>query len=272
MEYQVLKPGDELYPARLGERYGTSAPDLYYSGPLRLLKRFSLGVLCTDDIPAAAFIAANQAFFTIIKYHLNFLGGWQSFYESESFRLGLHFPNLTVTCVSSKGLAKESFDNFLLYRFYPPGDKFPERPEYFRRAKDGELLMLSIADPKSGRMTKENILKRNFLVAALSDLVFIPYAEKNSKTMLMSKEIVSARIPCFTTDDPINQDLLDMGIPGFNRKSVTELLDEMGAPQKSPDEAEEVPSPPVSQDLVSMAEPPEKKPEQLKLGLTRAKP
>lgn len=271
MEYQTLTSKDKIYPQRLLERMGDEAPTLYCHGPLQLLKKFTLGVICADDIPADAFLAGNQALFTIREYYINYVGGWMSFYETEIFRLGLYRKNQTVTCFSCKGLNRESFKKFLLDRFYPPGHEFPERDEYFRRAENGEMLMISVTEPDCGRTLIKNVKKRNYVACALSDLVFIPFAEKGTKTMTMAKRIVKADISCFTTDDSINKELHSIGVPGYNRESVKELLDGMGAPLNLPEDDLNASNTHEENIEPIITKPAEKRPEQMELKLGRIK-
>ena len=126
---------------------------------------------------------------------MNYIGGWHSVIESEIFRLSLFRKHNTTTLFSAKGLNKETCDSFLLDRFYPPLHEFPERDEYFRRAEDGELLMLSISRPDEKRQLRKNIMERNRLYCFLADIVFIPYGPKGSKTYTMAKRIVRMNIP-----------------------------------------------------------------------------
>jgi hypothetical protein len=103
--------------------------------------------------------------------------------ETEIFRLGLFRKNTTVTLFTAKGLERETFESFLETRFYPPLHEFPERDEYFRRAKEGKLLMLSASPPEEAKMKRPNIINRNWLACVLSDVVFVPFAEKGTKTL-----------------------------------------------------------------------------------------
>lgn len=234
MEYKVLTPSDQEYPKRLMERLGNSSPEqIYYWGPLDFLKRFTMAVISADSISGLSMMAANQLLFTIREYDLNFIGGWHSVMETEIFRLGLFRKNLTVTLFTAKGLACETFDSFLETRFYPPLHEFPEREEYFRRAKEGKLLMLSVSPPKEARMKRPNIINRNWLACVLSDVVFVPFAERRTKTFALAKQVLAAQIPIFTTDHEANQSLHQLGIPGLSRKSVGDYLENLGAHRAS---------------------------------------
>jgi predicted Rossmann fold nucleotide-binding protein DprA/Smf involved in DNA uptake len=230
MEYKVLTPSDQEYPKRLLERLRNDPPgQIFYWGPLDFLKRFTMAVISADSISGLAMMAANQLLFTIREYDFNLIGGWHSVMETEIFRLGLFRKNLTVTLFTAKGLAHETFDSFLETRFYPPLHEFPEREEYFRRAKEERLLMLSISPPEEKRMKRPNIITRNWLACVLSDVVFVPFAEKGTKTFALAKRVLAAQIPIFTTDHEDNKSLHQLGIPGLSRKSVGDYLENLGA-------------------------------------------
>jgi len=235
MEYQILTPSDQEYPKRLLERLGNSSPkQIFYRGPLDFLKRFTMAVISADSISGLAMMAANQLLFTIREYDLNFIGGWHSVMETEIFRLGLFRKNCTVTLFTAKGLERETFESFLETRFYPPLHEFPEREEYFRRAKEESLLMLSVSSPEEKRMKRPNIINRNWLACVLSDVVFVPFAEKGTKTLALAKRVLAAQIPIFATDHEDNDNLHQLGIPGLSRKSVGNYLEKLGAHRARP--------------------------------------
>ena len=231
MEYKILTPSDSKYPKKLKERLGSECPEkLYYNGPLEYLDKFTMAVISADSIGGEGLMAANQVLFTIREYEMNYIGPWQSVMETEIFRLGLWKKcHNTVTLFSAKGLSAESFELFLLDRFYPPLHQFPEREEYFRRAQYGEMLMLSITKPDVKSYMRQYIIERNWVSCNLGDIVFIPYGVKGSKTYAVAKKIVEKGIPVFTTDSSVNKDLHDAGIPGYNRKTVREYLEKHGA-------------------------------------------
>ena len=230
MEYQILNPSNQKYPKRLFERLGESSPEkIFFWGPLDFLKRFTMAVISADSISGLALMAANQLLFTIREYDLNIIGGWHSVMETEIFRLGLFRKNFTVTLFTAKGLERETFDSFLETRFYPPLHEFPEREEYFRRAREGKLLMLSISSPEEARMKRPYIIFRNWVACAISEVVFVPFAEKRTKTFALAKRVLSAKIPIFTTDHESKHDLHELGIPGLTRKSAGGYLENLGA-------------------------------------------
>ncbi len=235
MEHKVITPNDSEYPQKLIEWLEHKCPDkMYCSGPLELLDRFTMAVICSDDSSGIALMETNQVLFTIKEYEMNYIGGWHSVIETEIFRLSLFTKNTTTTLFSAKGLNRETFESFLKDRFFPPLHEFPERDEYFRRAENNELLMLSISEPDETRQRRKNIMTRNWLSCVLADIVFIPYGPKGSKTYTMAKRIAKANIPVFTTESHECEELHKLGIPGFNRKTVKAFLEEKGAKPATP--------------------------------------
>jgi predicted Rossmann fold nucleotide-binding protein DprA/Smf involved in DNA uptake len=230
MEYREITAQDTKYPRKLIEHLGEDVPkEIYYHGPLEILDHWTMAFFCADAAGGTVLNEMNQVLFTIREYAINYIGSWHSVMETEVFRLGLYFKHNTVTLFSAKGLEKETFDSYLLDRFYPPLHEFPERDEYFRRAKDEELLMLSAVASDETKQRRRNIMQRNWLSCVLSDLVFIPYGPKGSKTYTTAKKIIKAKIPVFTLEHTIANDLHKLGIPGFNRKTVRSFLEKLGA-------------------------------------------
>lgn len=207
-----------------------------------------MAVISADSISGLAMMAANQVLFTIREYAMNYIGGWHSVMETEIFRLGLFRKNVHVTLFSAKGLGKETVESFLNDRFCPPLHEFPERDEYHRRARAGELLILSLTPPDEGRTLKTNVIARNWLACVLADVVFIPFAIRGTKTLAIAKQVVEKGIPIFTTDDAENRALHALGITGLNRKTVGGYLDRLGAVKA--DVLQQAPPPALVQDPV----------------------
>jgi len=240
MEYQALDPKDTAYPHRLKKRMGEAAPVLYHQGPLMLLDRFSMGVICADLCPGQCMIEANQMLFTIREYAMNYIGGWHSVMETEIFRLSMDRPtdpdNLrSLTMLTARRLERENLDDFLNDRFGYEGPfrGFPQKEEYYRRAEEDELLVISATEPTLKRMLRKNIMLRNLLTCALADVVFVPFAEKGSKTFITCKKAQKLGIPMFTVGRDENKDVLDLGIPAYTRKTVGKFLEDRGATKDS---------------------------------------
>ena len=116
------------------------------------------------------------------------------------------------------------------------------------------ILVLSITDPTQKRMERKNIMLRNLLTCALADVVFVPGAEKGSKTYTTCKRALALSVPMFTINVEQNKDLLELGIPTYTRKTVGKFLEQMGAtkggvspfPPREPMVVRESPAPDVA--------------------------
>ncbi|MBI3813008.1 MAG: hypothetical protein HY279_00875 [Nitrospinae bacterium] len=249
MEYRVITLSDRNYPRKIKERLGDEAPEkIYYNGKLSYLDRFTMAVICSDKGSGIEYLEMSQLLYTIQEYSMNYIGGWHSFIEGEIFsnclfmgyKTGTKYARSlilgkrTLTLFSAKGLMKETYKSYF-YDRHASDMKFPEKDEYFRRAEEGELLMLSVCKPDEGRQNRKNIMERNWLACVLGDIVFIPCAPKGTKTYITAKKVVEANIPAFTTEHPTSADLHKIGIPGFNRKSVRKFLEDKGAKLPEPE-------------------------------------
>ncbi len=241
MEFKTLTPKDPQYPKKLLKRLGAEAPILYFHGPLKLLDRFTMAVICADLHDGHAMLAANDMLFKIREYALNYIGPWHAIMETEIFRLALDTPTdpdrrRSLTICTARGLSRENWDNFLGDRFgyQGPFTGFPQKDEFYRRASEEELLWLSITEPDLKRFERRNILLRNWVACALADVVFVPYAEKGNKTLITVKKVVEAGIPIFTVDHEVCKDLYNLGLPGFSRKTIGAYLESLGARKDDP--------------------------------------
>lgn len=270
MEFETLTTADARYPKKLLTRMGSSAPTLYMNGTLKLLDRFTMAVIAADLIPGQAMLATNDMLFKIREYALNYIGPWQSVWETEIFRLALDTPTdpdrrRSLTICTARGLARENWDNFLGDRFGYKGPfiGFPQKEEFYRRAQNRQLLWLSITPPDQKRFLRQNILLRNWVACALADVVFFPFSEKGAKSFNAVKKVVDAKIPAFTCDHEVCKDLFDLGIPPFTRKTVGKRLESLGASINAPP-----PFPPPPNPQMQNSEPnpaPANKPTQMSL-------
>jgi hypothetical protein len=247
VDFETLTTKDPRYPLRLLERLKSEAPTLYFHGPLKLLDRFSMAVICADLNAGQALLATNEMLFKMREYAINYVGPWHAVVETEIFRLALDTPTdperrRSVTICTARGLARENWDNFLGDRFgyEGPFTGFPQKDEFYRRAREEELLWLSITEPDQKRFLRQNIMLRNRVACALADVVFVPFAEKGNKTLITVKQVLRDGVPMFTcqySDDKatdVNKDLFALGIPSYNRKTVGKYLESVGARVDTP--------------------------------------
>ncbi|MFH1732579.1 MAG: hypothetical protein ABIF82_13145 [Planctomycetota bacterium] len=79
------------------------------------------------------------------------------------------------------------------------------------------------------RMLRKNIMERNWLSCLLADVVFVPFAEKGTKTFITCKRVVETDIPMFTCTREENKNLHALGVPALTRKNVGAFIENLGA-------------------------------------------
>jgi hypothetical protein len=218
------------------------APTIYFHGPLKLLDRFNLAVIGADLIPGQALMAMSDSFMTVRQYAMNFIGPCQSVGEMEVFTYVLETKydpdrRRSLTACTARGLTRENWDNFLGDRFgyKGPFTGFSQKPEFYRRAREDELLWLSVTPPEQLRFERKYIVLCNRVACALADAVYVLFAEKGTKTMSVVRHAVKTGVPMFTcqySDDKatdVNKDLFALGLPSYNRKTVGKYLESLGA-------------------------------------------
>jgi len=247
MEFETLTTQDRRYPPKLLVRLKDEAPTLYFHGPLKLLQRFSMAVIAADHSPGEAMLATNDMLFKMREYALNYIGSWFAVMETEIFRLALDTPTdrerrRSLTICTARGLKRENWDNFLGDRFgyEGPFTGFPQKEEFYRRARAEELLWLSLVPPDQKRLERRNILFNNRVACALADVVFVVFAETGNKTLITVKRVLKDGARLFTCQyskdqaTDVNKELFALGIPAFNRKTVGPYLESIGARVDSP--------------------------------------
>jgi len=235
VEHRLLNPDDPEYAERI-KRHIAAPPTLSVAGPLAFLARFNMAVVASDSIPARAVLAANDVLFSVREFAMNYVGGWHSVFETEVFRLALDRktdPNgqRTLTAVTARGLTHETPDGFLADRFGREGPftDFPQKPEFFRRIQAGEVLWLSATDAFEPGMPPAAVILRNQVACALADVVFVPYAARESRTHLVGRWLMERGIPAFTTEAEDSALLWELGVQKVGRKTVRPFLEKLGA-------------------------------------------
>lgn len=246
MEYRVLTPKDAEYPARLRERLGSDAPTLYAHGSLANLSKWTMSVVGGEG--AGAMMELWAIHWALFPYEIHMISGWHSPLEAETFRVMLEQAGIRLTLISARGLATVTEQSLLHERFgmrcEEPGF-LPECElrEYYRRFREGELLVLSATDPDQRRLTYRDIMQRSRIACLLADAVFIPYAVKvekrmtirgqykgrPTKTFRLVRQLRSTGIPMFTLESRFHRELGELGVPAFTKATVGPFLESLGA-------------------------------------------
>jgi predicted Rossmann fold nucleotide-binding protein DprA/Smf involved in DNA uptake len=154
----AIKANDPRYPARLRQRLGTDAPpDLTALGNLDLLSRPMTALFCSARCPGSVILRAYDQAANWRETGHCVISGFHSPIEKECLRILLRGEPPIIIC-PARGLPKRS------------------PPEWRKPLDEGRLLILSFFPDKETRITAKLAARRNELVAALADEVYVAHA------------------------------------------------------------------------------------------------
>ena len=192
------------YPAPLLKHLGHHAPaQLFALGNLDILQTKPLALFCSRKCPGNLILQTYDLAQNWRDQGVTVIGGFHSPMERECLNILLRSPHPVIIC-PARGLPK----------------RLP--PEWKRPLSEGRLLLLSAFSETVRRATEETAHRRNLLVAALADKIFVAYAEPNSKTEFFCREIIAWGKPLITWDG--NDNLVALGARPVSRGSLTSVV------------------------------------------------
>jgi len=174
---QIIPPDDRRYPDRLRQRLGTDAPpELTALGNLELLSKPMTALFCSARCPGKLILRTYDQVAQWRDAGHCVVSGFHSLVEKECLRILLRGEPPIIIC-PARGLPKR----------IPPDWKKP--------LADGRLLILSIFPQTESRITADLAARRNELVAALADEVYIAHATPGGRleTSLRQKPLPLAQ-------------------------------------------------------------------------------
>ncbi len=153
-----ITSGDSRYPVRLIQRLGTDAPpELTALGNLDLLSLPKAALFCSARCPGNVILRAYDQAAQWRDAGRCVISGFHSPVEKECLRILLRGSQPIIIC-PARGLPK----------------RIP--PEWRKPLADGRLLILSFCAKKEAHITADLAARRNELVAALADDVYVAHA------------------------------------------------------------------------------------------------
>lgn len=203
MANTCIKQGSSDYPAVLANRLGKNAPlCLYAMGESSILRQRLLGLICSIQCPGSIVIKTLDAARALRDAGVAVIGGFHSPMEQEFFDILLRGDQLLVLCVA-KGL---------------PGLRMGKATR--RAVAEGRLLVISQFDDNVRRTTAAHAVKRNDLVAAMSEILLVAHAVPGGKTWNTVEAALTRGQTVCTLEDEENAALIDKGVvagrPGDN--------------------------------------------------------
>ncbi len=179
----TLKPNDARWPRSLNERLDSSAPSaLQTIGPVTLLAARRTALFCSARTPGDAILRAHDSARQLRDEGITVISGFHSPIEKDCLRILLRGKQPIIVC---PGRAIE-------------GMRIP--PECRAAFEAGRLLFLSAFVQQPKRVTKESALRRNEVVAALADEVFIAHITPGGRTEDLARMLKRWRVPVLWHD------------------------------------------------------------------------
>ena len=186
---------------RLNTGLGNAVPGgLFHIGNTALLEQPLTAFFCSVRCPGNLILKAYDLAQKWRAENQPVIGGFHSPVEREVLRILLR-SSVPVCIVLARSLPK----------------RVP--PEFRRPLDEGRLLLLSPFDARTKRATQETGVRRNQLVAALADKVFVAYAAPGSKTETFCRAISKWTKPCFTFQSQYTENLVNMGFSAIDPKA-----------------------------------------------------
>jgi len=156
-----LQLGDSKYPSALCEYLGESQPEaLTVLGNVDILQQRKLALFCSVKCPGALILQTYDLARVLRDSGVTVIGGFHSPMEKECLRLLLRGTPPIIICPARS-----------IERMRIPS-------EWKTSLAEGRLLILSPFAEKQRRVTVNLARKRNELVAALADEVFVAHKEE----------------------------------------------------------------------------------------------
>ncbi len=186
--------GDEGYPSRVKSVLGSNAPDfLEFLGPNRMPAAVHLGLVCSVICPGSVIIQTYDAIRALRDARVVVAGGFHSPMELECLDFLLRGVQPVVLCAAT-GLPHLSLT-----------------AELARALADRRLSVLSPFGADVVRATSAEGVRRNEIVSAIADAVFVPHATPGGRAEQCATNAIARGQRVMTFADPANEPLVKAG-------------------------------------------------------------
>jgi len=178
---QRIARNAEDYPRILRSRLGENAPaELILIGDRGLLRLRKTALFCSARTPGDAILRAHDAARRMRDEGVTIISGFHSPIERECLRILLRGKQPIVVCPA------RAIDTMRI-----PTD-------CHAALAAGRLLFISPFTMQPKRVTKESALRRNEIVAALADEIFIAHITPGGQTEKMAEMLKRWRVPAIS--------------------------------------------------------------------------
>jgi hypothetical protein len=155
-------------------------------------------MICSIQCPGSVIIQILDAARDLRDAGVAVIGGFHSPMEKECLEILLRGTQPVVLC-PPRGIAR-----------------LPIGPAGRRAIREKRMLVLSLFPETVRRASAQQAIRRNHLVAALAQALWVPHAAPSGKTWEIVQAARERNQPIYTFDDPANQPLLDAGARPFS--------------------------------------------------------
>ena len=195
-----------LYPANVLSLLSARAPQqLYAMGNLQLIRMRTVALFCSAKCPGSQIIQAHDFLQKLRDKEVTVIGGFHSSVERECLRLLSRGVVGIVMCPA------RSLNGMRIGR------------EHKALLAEGRLLYISPFPKTIQRPTVETSVKRNRLVGAMAESVFVAHAEPGGKTEQLCRELIIWGKRVYTLDNEWNAGLVRIGAQPITLEGLESL-------------------------------------------------
>ena len=207
-ELQTITPNDSAYPVALTNCTAfKSPPTLSAIGNLSLMQKPAIALFCSIKCPGDLILKTYDLAQALRDAEIPVISGFHTPIEQDCLIILLRGTQSIIHC-PARSLQKIRLS-----------------PEQKQAIGEDRLLLISPFSASYPRVTAELAGKRNEMIGAIAQIIFIAYAAPNSKTLAFAQRLIEAGKSVGTFDSSsINPLLQEQGIVGLGVDAIPQSL------------------------------------------------
>ena len=203
---------DPGYSSALEDHLGGAAPErISFLGNPEIFRNKSMAFFSSVKCPGSVILQTYDFVQELRQSGVIVIGGFHSPMERECLGMLLRGTQPVIICPA------RSIKNMRI------------ASEHKQALEEGRLLFMSPFEQNQRRISAKTSQFRNLFVAALSEQVFVAYAEPGGKTENLCSEILSWKKPIYTFNSDYNKNLIEMGAQPIGTGGASGLATLLGS-------------------------------------------
>ncbi len=199
LELQTITPESPTYPIALKTCAAfKTPPTLYAIGNLNLLTQKTIALFCSIKCPGDLILKTYDLTQALRDNRIAVISGFHSPIEQDCLKILQRGTQPILHCPARS-----------IHKTRPS-------PDQIKAIEDNRLLILSPFSASYPRVTTELALKRNDMIGAIADTIFIAYAAPNSKTIAFAQRLIESGKSVVTFNSTQNIALQELGVTGLD--------------------------------------------------------